>query len=146
MKVVIVGTGYVGLVTGACLAEVGTEVICADVDAAKIARLKNGVLPIYEPGLQEIVVRNQQSGRLSFATDLATALPGAEVVFIAVGTPPGEDGSADLQYVLQVAHQIGELMQDYLVVVTKHGAGRYRCQGESRGKGRLICPAADPGL
>lgn len=119
MKVVIVGTGYVGLVTGACLAEVGTEVICADVDAAKIARLQNGVLPIYEPGLQEIVMRNQQSGRLSFTTNLATALPGAAVVFIAVGTPPGEDGSADLQYVLQVAHQIGALMQDYLVVVTK---------------------------
>ncbi|MGO4288431.1 UDP-glucose dehydrogenase family protein [Chitinophaga sp. RAB17] len=119
MKVVIVGTGYVGLVTGACLAEVGTEVICADVDAAKIARLQNGVLPIYEPGLQEIVMRNQQSGRLSFTTELATALPGAAVVFIAVGTPPGEDGSADLQYVLQVAHQIGALMQDYLVVVTK---------------------------
>jgi UDPglucose 6-dehydrogenase len=119
MKVVIVGTGYVGLVTGACLAEVGTEVICADVDAGKIARLQNGVLPIYEPGLQEIVMRNQQSGRLSFTTDLATALPGAEVVFIAVGTPPGEDGSADLQYVLQVAHQIGSLMTNYLVVVTK---------------------------
>ena len=119
MKVVIVGTGYVGLVTGACLAEVGTTVVCADVDAAKIARLQNGVLPIYEPGLQEIVARNQQSGRLSFTTDLATALPGAEVVFIAVGTPPGEDGSADLKYVLQVAHQIGALMQDYLVVVTK---------------------------
>ena len=119
MKVVIVGTGYVGLVTGACLAEVGTTVVCADVDVAKIARLQNGVLPIYEPGLQEIVARNQQSGRLSFTTDLATALPGAEVVFIAVGTPPGEDGSADLKYVLQVAHQIGALMQDYLVVVTK---------------------------
>jgi len=119
MKVVIVGTGYVGLVTGACLAEVGTEVVCADVDAAKIARLQNGLLPIYEPGLQEIVMRNQQGGRLSFTTDLATALPGAEVVFIAVGTPPGEDGSADLQYVLQVASQIGQLMDHYLVIVTK---------------------------
>jgi UDPglucose 6-dehydrogenase len=119
MKVVIVGTGYVGLVTGACLAEVGTTVVCADIDAAKIERLQNGVLPVYEPGLQEIVVRNQQSGRLSFTTDLAIALPGAAVVFIAVGTPPGEDGSADLQYVLQVAQQIGALMQDYLVVVTK---------------------------
>ena len=118
MKVVIVGTGYVGLVTGACLAEVGTEVVCTDVDAAKIARLQNGLLPIYEPGLQEIVVRNQQGGRLSFTTELATALPGAEVVFIAVGTPPGEDGSADLQYVLQVASQVGELMSNYLVIVT----------------------------
>ncbi|MBO9732380.1 MAG: UDP-glucose/GDP-mannose dehydrogenase family protein [Chitinophaga sp.] len=119
MKVVIVGTGYVGLVTGACLAEVGTDVICADVDAGKIARLQRGELPIYEPGLQEIVMRNQQSGRLSFTTDLASALPGAEVVFIAVGTPPGEDGSADLQYVLQVAYQVGALMTNYLVVVTK---------------------------
>ncbi|MBS0027027.1 UDP-glucose dehydrogenase family protein [Chitinophaga sp. 22321] len=119
MKVVIVGTGYVGLVTGACLAEVGTEVVCADVDAAKIARLQNGILPIYEPGLQEIVMRNQQGARLSFTTDLAAALPKAEVVFIAVGTPPGEDGSADLKYVLQVASQIGQLMDHYLVVVTK---------------------------
>ncbi|NLR60552.1 UDP-glucose/GDP-mannose dehydrogenase family protein [Chitinophaga polysaccharea] len=119
MKVVIVGTGYVGLVTGACLAEVGTEVVCADVDAAKIARLQNGILPIYEPGLQEMVVRNQHGGRLSFTTELATALPGAEVVFIAVGTPPGEDGSADLQYVLQVASQVGALMEKYLVIVTK---------------------------
>ncbi|TWF34817.1 UDPglucose 6-dehydrogenase [Chitinophaga polysaccharea] len=119
MKVVIVGTGYVGLVTGACLAEVGTEVVCVDVDAEKIARLQNGILPIYEPGLQEIVVRNQQGGRLSFTTRLATALPGAEVVFIAVGTPPGEDGSADLQYVLQVASEVGALMDHYLVIVTK---------------------------
>lgn len=119
MKVVIVGTGYVGLVTGACLAEVGTEVVCVDVDATKIARLQNGILPIYEPGLQEIVVRNQQGGRLSFTTELATALAGAEVVFIAVGTPPGEDGSADLQYVLQVASQVGALMDRYLVIVTK---------------------------
>lgn len=119
MKVVIAGTGYVGLVTGACLAEVGTEVVCVDVDAAKIARLQNGILPIYEPGLQEIVVRNQQGGRLSFTTELSTALSGTEVVFIAVGTPPGEDGSADLQYVLQVASQVGELMDHYLVIVTK---------------------------
>lgn len=119
MKVVIVGTGYVGLVTGACLAEVGTNVVCVDVDAAKMARLQKGVLPIYEPGLPEIVMRNQQSGRLSFTTSLASALPGAEVVFIAVGTPPGEDGSADLQYVLQVAHEVGQHMEHYLLVVTK---------------------------
>nr|WP_295868251.1 UDP-glucose/GDP-mannose dehydrogenase family protein [uncultured Chitinophaga sp.] len=119
MKVVIAGTGYVGLVTGACLAEVGTEVVCVDVDATKIARLQNGILPIYEPGLQEIVIRNQESRRLSFTTDMAAALPGATVVFIAVGTPPGEDGSADLQYVLQVASQIGQLMDHYLVIVTK---------------------------
>ncbi|KAG4069408.1 hypothetical protein HA402_012261 [Bradysia odoriphaga] len=119
MKVVIVGTGYVGLVTGACLAEVGTSVVCVDVDAAKIARLQKGLLPIYEPGLPEIVMRNQQSGGLSFTTSLASALPGAEVVFIAVGTPPGEDGSADLQYVLQVAHEVGQHMEHYLLVVTK---------------------------
>ncbi|SKA29261.1 UDP-glucose dehydrogenase [Chitinophaga eiseniae] len=119
MKVVIAGTGYVGLVTGACLAEVGTEVVCVDVDAAKITRLQNGILPIYEPGLQEIVMRNQESKRLSFTTEMSAALPGAEAVFIAVGTPPGEDGSADLQYVLQVAGQIGQLMEQYLVIVTK---------------------------
>jgi UDPglucose 6-dehydrogenase len=119
MKVVIVGTGYVGLVTGACLAEVGTSVTCVDVDAGKIARLQKGVLPIYEPGLPEMVMRNQASGRLSFTTSLASALPGAEVVFIAVGTPPGEDGSADLKYVLQVAHEVGQHMEHYLLLVTK---------------------------
>src|SRR5690349_3441893 len=106
MKVVIVGTGYVGLVTGACLAEVGTSVTCVDVDAGKIARLQQGVLPIYEPGLPEMVMRNQAAGRLAFTTSLASALPGAEVVFIAVGTPSGEDGSADLKYVLQVAREV----------------------------------------
>lgn len=119
MKVVIVGTGYVGLVTGACLAEVGTNVTCVDVDAGKIARLQQGVLPIYEPGLPEMVMRNQAAGRLAFTTSLASALPGAEVVFIAVGTPPGEDGSADLKYVLQVAREVGQHMEHYLLLVTK---------------------------
>ncbi|MET3880399.1 UDP-glucose/GDP-mannose dehydrogenase family protein [Chitinophaga sp. OAE865] len=119
MKVVIVGTGYVGLVTGACLAEVGTSVTCVDVDAGKIARLQQGVLPIYEPGLPEMVMRNQADGRLAFTTSLASALPGAEVVFIAVGTPPGEDGSADLKYVLQVAREVGQHMEHYLLLVTK---------------------------
>ncbi len=119
MKVVIVGTGYVGLVTGACLAEVGTSVTCVDVDAGKIARLQQGVLPIYEPGLPEMVMRNQAAGRLAFTTSLASALPGAEVVFIAVGTPPGEDGSADLKYVLQVAREVGQHMEHYLLLVTK---------------------------
>ncbi|HWV70048.1 UDP-glucose/GDP-mannose dehydrogenase family protein [Chitinophaga sp.] len=119
MKVVIVGTGYVGLVTGACLAEVGTSVTCVDVDAGKIARLQQGVLPIYEPGLPEMVMRNQAAGRLAFTTSLASALPGAEVVFIAVGTPPGEDGSADLKYVLQVAREVGQHMAHYLLLVTK---------------------------
>ena len=119
MKVVVIGTGYVGLVTGACLAEVGTEVICVDVDQNKIANLQKGILPIYEPGLEEIVSRNYENGRLSFSTDLAAVIPDAAVAFIAVGTPPGEDGSADLKYVLQVAQQIGSSMTDYLVVVTK---------------------------
>jgi len=117
MKVVVIGTGYVGLVTGACLAEVGTEVCCIDVNAEKISNLRKGILPIYEPGLEEIVTRNYENGRLSFSTELN--LEDVSVAFIAVGTPPGEDGSADLQYVLQVAKQIGEAMSGYLVVVTK---------------------------
>ena len=119
MKITVVGTGYVGLVSGACFAEVGIQVICVDLNEAKIAGLKNGVLPIYEPGLEELVMRNYTSGRLSFSTQLGEAIQGAEVVFIAVGTPPGEDGSADLQYVLAVAKEIGENMSDYLVVATK---------------------------
>lgn len=119
MKIVVVGTGYVGLVTGACLADVGLEVICVDVDVKKIENLKNGILPIYEPGLEKIVERNFKKERLSFSTDLPSAIKGAEVAFIAVGTPPGEDGSADLQYVLAVAKEIGANMNDYGVVVTK---------------------------
>ncbi|MFT3703323.1 MAG: UDP-glucose/GDP-mannose dehydrogenase family protein [Agriterribacter sp.] len=119
MKVVVIGTGYVGLVTGACLAEVGTEVICVDVNATKIENLKKGILPIYEPGLEEIVSRNYQNGRLSFSTKLNEVIPGADVAFIAVGTPPGEDGSADLKYVLQVSKEIGAAITDYIVVVTK---------------------------
>jgi UDPglucose 6-dehydrogenase len=119
MKAIVIGTGYVGLVTGACLAEVGTQVVCVDVNAEKINNLKKGILPIYEPGLEEIVTRNFNNGRLSFSTSLAEVIPGADVAFIAVGTPPGEDGSADLQYVLQVAKEIGTHMTDYLVVVTK---------------------------
>jgi UDPglucose 6-dehydrogenase len=119
MKIVVVGTGYVGLVTGACLAEVGTEVICVDVNVQKIENLKKGILPIYEPGLDEIVERNFKKGRLRFCTNLNDAIVGAQVVFIAVGTPPGEDGSADLQYVLQVADTVGKHMNGYLVIVTK---------------------------
>jgi UDPglucose 6-dehydrogenase len=119
MKITVVGTGYVGLVSGACFAEVGIQVICVDVNEVKIEGLKNGILPIYEPGLEEIVKRNYASGRLSFSTQLGEAIQGAEVVFIAVGTPPGEDGSADLQYVLAVAKEIGENISDYLVVATK---------------------------
>lgn len=119
MKIVVVGTGYVGLVTGACLAEVGTEVVCIDVNQEKINNLKKGILPIYEPGLEDIVKRNYRNGRLHFSTDLADCIRGAQIAFIAVGTPPGEDGSADLKYVLQVADTIGKYMTDYLVVVTK---------------------------
>lgn len=119
MKIVVVGTGYVGLVTGACLAEVGTDVICIDVNEEKINNLQKGILPIYEPGLDLIVERNFKKGRLHFSTNLKEAIVGAQVAFIAVGTPPGEDGSADLKYVLQVASQIGTYMNGYLIVVTK---------------------------
>lgn len=119
MKVIIVGTGYVGLVTGACLAEVGTRVTCIDIDQEKIERLRQGILPIYEPGLEEIVERNIQNNRLTFSTDLSTAVVDADIVFIAVGTPSDEDGSADLKYVLKVAEEIGRSIQQYAVVVTK---------------------------
>jgi UDPglucose 6-dehydrogenase len=119
MRIAIVGTGYVGLVSGACFADVGIEVTCVDIDKKKIEKLKNGIMPIYEPGLEEIVLRNFKSGRLKFGTDLGEAIQGASVVFIAVGTPPGEDGSADLKYVLAVAEEIGTKMTDYIVVATK---------------------------
>lgn len=119
MKITVVGTGYVGLVSGTCFSDVGIEVICVDVDQNKIDQLKKGIIPIYEPGLEEMVVRNQNSGRLKFSTNLAEAIQGSELVFIAVGTPPGADGSADLKYVLQVAEQIGSSMSDFLVVATK---------------------------
>jgi UDPglucose 6-dehydrogenase len=119
MKLSIFGTGYVGLVTGACLAEVGHDVVCVDVDQAKIEGLQNGVLPIWEPGLEAIVARNVTEGRLRFTTEIAAAVHHAEVQFIAVGTPPDEDGSADLRYVLAVAESIGAHMLGYKVVVTK---------------------------
>lgn len=119
MKVVVIGTGYVGLVTGACLAEVGTQVVCVDVNEAKIENLKKGILPIYEPGLEDIVLKNFKNGRLSFSTSLSEVIPDADVAFIAVGTPPGEDGSADLKYVIGVANEIGAAINGYIVVVTK---------------------------
>jgi UDPglucose 6-dehydrogenase len=119
VKVAVIGTGYVGLVVGACLAETGNAVICADVDAAKIAQLNAGRLPIYEPGLEPLVARNEASGRLRFTTDLGSAIETSEVVFIAVGTPPDEDGSADLQHVLAVATTIGEHLNAPKVVITK---------------------------
>lgn len=119
MKIAVVGTGYVGLVTGTCLAEVGTDVTCVDIDQKKIDGLKNGIMPIYEPGLEEMVVRNHQKGKLHFSTSLAEGIRDCDVAFIAVGTPPDEDGSADLKYVLGVAAEIGRNMNSYGVIVTK---------------------------
>jgi len=119
MNIAIVGTGYVGLVSGTCFADTGANVTCVDVDAQKIARLKNGEIPIFEPGLDELVVKNVKAGRLHFTTDLASVLDDVQIVFSAVGTPPDEDGSADLKYVLQVARTIGQHMNHYTVVVTK---------------------------
>ena len=119
MKIVIVGSGYVGLVTGTCFAEVGIDVVCVDVNQQKVENLKNGIIPIFEPGLEEMLHRNMKKGRLSFTTNIAEALVDAEVMFIAVGTPPDEDGSADLKYVLSVARDCGKHMNGYLLVVTK---------------------------
>lgn len=119
MRIAVVGTGYVGLVSGTCLAETGITVTCVDVDATKIQKLNQGGIPIYEPGLAELVARNRANERLFFTTSLQEALVDADVVFIAVGTPPDEDGSADLRYVLGVGREIGELINDYIVVVTK---------------------------
>lgn len=119
MKIAIVGTGYVGLVTGTCFAELGTDVTCIDVNEEKIKALKSGIIPIYEPGLDTLVSRNVAAGRLHFHTDLREVLEGVEVVFTAVGTPPDEDGSADLKYVLQVAKTIGQNIKDYKLIVTK---------------------------
>lgn len=119
MKITIVGTGYVGLVTGACFSEVGIDVTCVDIDVKKIENLKKGIIPIWEPGLEELVHRNVKKGRLHFSTKLSECLDEVEVVFGAVGTPPDEDGSADLKYVLQVAKDVGKHMSNYLLMVTK---------------------------
>lgn len=119
MKIAIVGSGYVGLVTGTCFAEVGIEVSCVDIDQKKITNLQNGIIPIFEPGLEEMIHRNMKKGRLQFTTSMAEALVDCEVLFIAVGTPPDKDGSADLQYVLSVAHECGRHLNDYILVVTK---------------------------
>lgn len=119
MNIVVVGTGYVGLVTGACFAEMGNHVTCVDIDQGKIDRLKQGILPIYEPGLEPIVTSNYNSGRLKFVTSLAETTQDNDIFFIAVGTPPGEDGSADLQYVLAVARDIGLHMQRRAIIVDK---------------------------
>jgi UDPglucose 6-dehydrogenase len=119
MHVAIIGSGYVGLVAGACLAETGNDVTCVDVDADKIARLQRNEIPIYEPGLEPMVKRNQEEGRLTFTTDIGAAVRNARVIFIAVGTPPGEDGSADLTHVLAVAREVGRHMNDSKIVATK---------------------------
>ncbi|MCB9015488.1 MAG: UDP-glucose/GDP-mannose dehydrogenase family protein [Lentimicrobiaceae bacterium] len=119
MKITIVGTGYVGLVTGTCFAEVGINVVCVDIDEKKIENLKKGISPIYEPGLDGMIARNVEKGRLHFSTDLPSTVNDSDVIFIAVGTPPDEDGSADLKYVLDVARTIGQHMEKHMLVVTK---------------------------
>ncbi len=119
MKITVIGTGYVGLVTGTCFAEMGNDVTCVDIDAKKVENLKQGIIPIYEPGLEEMVLRNHEKGNLNFSTSLAVGLAEAEIAFIAVGTPMGDDGSADLKYVLAVAKEIGQNIQKPLVVVDK---------------------------
>ncbi|MFT5288475.1 MAG: UDPglucose 6-dehydrogenase [Planctomycetota bacterium] len=119
MRIAVIGTGYVGLVAGTCFAESGNDVICVDIDEDKVRRLLAGEVPIYEPGLEELIRRNVQDGRLKFTTNYADAIPGANLAFIAVGTPPGQDGSADLKYVLAAARSVAENMTDYLVIVDK---------------------------
>ncbi|HFS66687.1 MAG TPA: UDP-glucose/GDP-mannose dehydrogenase family protein, partial [Flavobacteriia bacterium] len=118
-KIVIVGTGYVGLVTGTCFAEMGNQVVCVDIDTTKIENLKKGIIPIFEPGLENLVSNNYKNENLNFTTNLKEVMPEASILFIAVGTPMGEDGSADLQYVLSVAKEVGQLMQHSLIIVDK---------------------------
>ncbi|MDQ3393733.1 MAG: UDP-glucose/GDP-mannose dehydrogenase family protein [Bacteroidota bacterium] len=119
MKIAVVGTGYVGLVTGTCFAETGNHVTCVDIDTKKVEKLKNGIIPIYEPGLDVLFDRNIKQGRLVFTTDLKEGIEGAKIIFLALPTPPGEDGSADLQYVLKVANDLGPLLKDYAVIIDK---------------------------
>lgn len=119
MKIAVVGTGYVGLVTGTCFAETGVQVTCIDIDVKKVEKLNNGVIPIYEPGLETLFHRNVAEGRLKFTTDLKEGIKGAPVIFLALPTPPGEDGSADLKYILKVADDLGQIMEEYAVIVDK---------------------------
>lgn len=119
MNIAVVGTGYVGLVTGTCLAETGNHVICVDIDANKVEKMRNGIIPIYEPHLDSLFERNIKQGRLTFTTDLAAAIENAKIIFLALPTPPGEDGSADLSYVLGVAEQLGKMLKDYKIIVDK---------------------------
>src|SRR3954469_6621149 len=119
MKIAVIGTGYVGLVAGTCFADSGNDVVCVDIDDKKIKMLQAGQVPIYEPGLEELIIKNVKDKRLTFTTDLAAAVSVAHVVFIAVGTPEGETGDADLQYVLAAARQVGKAITHYTVVVDK---------------------------
>lgn len=119
MKIAVIGTGYVGLVTGTCFSETGNEVTCVDIDESKVKAMQSGEIPIYEPGLETLFSRNIEQGRLKFTTSLAEGIQGAKVIFLALPTPPGEDGSADLQYVLKVAQDLGSLMEDYTIIVNK---------------------------
>ncbi len=119
MKIAVVGTGYVGLVTGTCFAETGNHVTCIDIDEKKVENLKNGIMPIYEPGLDLLFDRNVRQNRLDFTTDLTAGIKGAKIIFLALPTPPGEDGSADLQYILKVANDLGPILEDYAVVIDK---------------------------
>ncbi|NRA11918.1 MAG: UDP-glucose/GDP-mannose dehydrogenase family protein, partial [Crocinitomicaceae bacterium] len=118
-KIAVVGTGYVGLVTGTCFAETGNQVICVDIDEKKVNQMKNGIVPIYEPHLDVLFERNIKEGRLKFTTDLDSAIKDAEIIFLALPTPPGEDGSADLSYVLGVAEELGKKIENYKVIVDK---------------------------
>ena len=113
MKIAVIGTGYVGLVSGTCFAETGNTVTCVDIDADKVEKMKKGIVPIYEPGLEVIFERNTSEGRLSFTTDMEEAVKEARIIFLALPTPPGADGSADLQYIMKVAEQLGDMITDY---------------------------------
>ncbi|MBP8783759.1 MAG: UDP-glucose/GDP-mannose dehydrogenase family protein, partial [Paludibacter sp.] len=119
MKIAVVGTGYVGLVSGTCFAEMGVDVTCVDIDVQKIENLKKGIIPIWEPGLEDMVLRNVNAGRLHFTTSVEEVLDDVQVVFSAVGTPPGDDGSADLKFVMEVARTVGRKMNNYVLLVTK---------------------------
>src|SRR5688500_3368541 len=119
MKIAVVGTGYVGLVTGTCFAETGNTVTCIDIDQEKVKKLQNGQITIYEPGLEQLFERNIKQNRLLFTTNLAEGIKDAKVIFLALPTPPGEDGSADLKYILKVAEDLGPLLKDYTVVIDK---------------------------
>ena len=119
MKIAVIGTGYVGLVTGTCFAETGNQVICVDIDAKKVEKMKSGIIPIYEPGLEELFLRNSNEGRLKFTTSLSEGIKDAQVIFLALPTPPGADGSADLKYILKVADDLGPLLENYAVIIDK---------------------------